>query len=200
VDRDGGGAGAALDPAGGDDQGAAAGSGRLGGAGRPGELAGEVGGAVGPGEQAAGAGLEGGPQVGGPVVVADGEQRDAAAGGEVGEHRAADQGDRRAGGERGGEAGRPGLGDGDAPAGGGLDGVAQGVGGAGVVVGDDDQRQRRWDGFEGHGHPPGGVVVGGRRGKDGRAPRAGEGAGGRMCITKGPPRPEMARFGRRHVE
>ena len=53
-----------------------------------------------------------------------------------------------------------------------------------IAIGDDDQRQRRWDGFEGHGHPPGGVVVGGRRGKDGRAPRAGEGAAGRMCITK----------------
>jgi hypothetical protein len=103
--------------------------------------------------------VEGRAQVGGPLVVADGEQRDAAAGGEVGEQAAADQGDRRAGGERSGEAGRAGLRDGGPEAGGGLDGVAQGVGGAGVVVGDDDQRHGRGDGFEGHGHPPGGVMV-----------------------------------------
>jgi hypothetical protein len=163
VDGDGGGAGTAMHPAGGDDQTAAAGRLRLTGGGGAGELAGEVGGAVGPGEHPGGAGLQGGAQVGRTVVVADGQQRHAAAGGELGQQGAADQGDRRTGGQRGGQAGRAGLRGGDPEAGGSLDGVAEGVGGAGVVVGDDHQRQGRGDGFGGHRHPPGGVTVGSAR-------------------------------------
>jgi hypothetical protein len=178
VRRDGGGAGAALHAADGDHQGAAAGSLRTAAAGRAGELVGEVGGAVGPGEHPHGTGLERRAQVGGPVVVTDRQQRDAAAGGDLGQQGATDQGDRRAGGERGRQARRAGLCDGDPEAGGRLDGVAQGVGGAGVVVGDDDQRQGLEGGFGGHRHPPGGVmrVIGagrmdGRRGR-GKALRA----------------------------
>jgi len=132
---DGGRAGAALDTAGGDDQGAvAAGGAGSGGGGDPGELARQVGGAVGPGEQAAGAGGHGRPDVGRAVVVADGDQRGPAVGWKVGQDGAPDQGDRRVGGEGGGQAGDAGGGHQHLPAGRGLDGVPQGVGRGRVVV------------------------------------------------------------------
>jgi hypothetical protein len=194
VHGDGGGAGAALDAAGGDDQaGQATGGVRQVEGDEPGELAGQVGDPVGPGEQAAGTGGERGPDVGRAVVVADGDERDPAAAGQVGQGGAADQGDRRAAGQGGGETGVAGIGHEDLPAGRGLDGMPQGVGGAGIVVGDEDQRGHRWDGCDGHGHPPGalwgglsgpvGVLGRSGAGKDGRAAPGVEATSARMCIT-----------------
>jgi hypothetical protein len=202
VDGEGGGAGAAVDAADGDDEAARAGSGAgLAGGGHPGELAGQVGGPIRPGQQAAGAGDERRLDVGRVVVVADGDQRDRAVRRQVGEGGAGDQGDRRAGGDGGGQAGGAGIGQEGLPAGG-LDGVPQGIGGAGVVVGDDDHRRDRRDGFEGHGHPPGAWNVGSadrgdgpRRsgaGKDGRAPDPVEDAPARMCITSAHARQDPA--------
>jgi hypothetical protein len=161
VHGDGGGAGAALDAAGGDDQPeeATAGTRPVQGA-EPGQLAWQVGDPVGPGEQAAGTRGERGPDVGRAAVVADGDQRGPAVAGQVGEGRAADQGDRRAAGQGGGQTGGAGVGHEDLPAGRALDRVPKGVGGAGVVVGDDDQWGRRRNGCEGHGHPPGASRVG----------------------------------------
>ena len=201
VDGDRGGAGAALDPAGGDDQAAVAGGGAgVAGDGDAGQLAGEVGDPVGPGEQAAGAGAEGGPDVGWAVVVADGDDRGAAVRRQVAERGAADQGDRRAGDQGGAQAGGTGVGHHDLPAGRGLDGVPQGVGGSRIVVGDDDQRGHRRNGFEGHGHPPGARGVWAQRagwrcsarpgaGKNGRAAGPVEDAPARMCITPASARP-----------
>jgi hypothetical protein len=141
-----------MDAAGGDDQAgeAVGGAGPTGG-GDPGELARQVGGPVGPGEQAAGSYGERGPDVARAVVVADGDDRCPAVGGQVGEGVAADQGDRRPGGQRGGNAGGARVGREDLPAGRGLDRVAQRIGGTGVVVDDDHQREHRRNGCEGHG-------------------------------------------------
>jgi hypothetical protein len=194
VDGDRGGAGAALDAAGGDDQAGMASDGvGLAGTGDPLQLSREVGGAVGPGEQAAGTGGEGGSDVGWAVVVADGDDRDPAVKWQAGQGGAADQGDRRAGHQRGLEAGWAGIGHHHLPAAGGLDRMPQGVGGSRVVVGDDDQRGQRRNGLEGHGassRVPGVWVRDlaaalGRSGagNNGRATGRVEDAPARMCIT-----------------
>jgi hypothetical protein len=109
--------------------------------GDPRQLSREVGNSVGPGEQAAGAGGEGGSDVGWAVVVADGDDRGPAVRGQAGQRDAADQGDRRPGRQSGGQAGRAGIRHHHLPAGRGLGRVPEGIGGSGVVVGDDDQRR-----------------------------------------------------------
>jgi hypothetical protein len=141
VDRDRGGAGAALDaPSGDDEAGVSGGGNRLTGERDPFELSEEVGGPVRPAEQAAGAGGEGGSDVGRALVVADGDDRGPAVHWQVDQRTAADQGDRHPAGQGGGQAGGTRVGHHDLPAGRGLDRMAQRIGGSGIVVGDDDQR------------------------------------------------------------
>ena len=192
MDGDRGGTGATLDAPGGDDEAGGPGARSwLTGEGDPFELSEEIGGPVGPGEQAAGAGGEGGSDVGRALVVADGDDRDPAVRRQAGQRTAADEGDRHPADQGGGQTGGARIGHHHLPAGGGLDRVAQGVGGSGIVVHDDDQRGRRRIGFEGHGHPPGAWVSAQRTGwprparrrKDGRAAGRVEDGPARMCIT-----------------